>query len=93
MYKFILTTNATCDIIIITGKEKIPKINLKGEEKIMEKTVAQWIDEAENFKSEFEKSTGRQPTLEDVKAEIATIDGIEDVESYAEKLFSHISED
>lgn len=57
----------------------------------MEKTVSQWIEEAESFKSEFEASTGRQPTLEDVKAEIATIDGIENADSYAEELFSHMN--
>ncbi len=60
-------------------------------EKNMEKTVAQWIEEAESFKSEFEASTGRQPTLEDIKAEIATIDGIENADSYAEELFSHMN--
>ncbi len=57
----------------------------------MEKTVAQWIEEAESFKSKFEASTGRQPTLEDIKAEIATIDGIENADSYAEELFSHMN--
>lgn len=56
MYKFILTTNATCDIIIITGKEKIPKINLKDEDKIMEKKFALVteygeIDEDRNVKA------------------------------------------
>jgi hypothetical protein len=57
----------------------------------MEKTVAQWIEEAESFKSEFKASTGRHPTLEDVKAEIATIDGVENADSYAEELFSHMN--
>jgi hypothetical protein len=63
---------------------------VRKDKKIMEKTVAQWIEEAENFKSEFEASTGRQPTLEDVKAEVATIDGIENADSYAEKLFGYM---
>lgn len=54
------------------------------------KTLTQWIEEAENFKIEFEASTGRQPTLEDVKAEVATIDGIENADSYAEELFGYM---
>ena len=56
----------------------------------MKKTVAQWIEEAENFKSEFEASTSRQPTLEDVKAVIATIDDIEYADRYAEELFDYM---
>lgn len=54
------------------------------------KSLRQWIEEAENFKSVFEAMTGRQPTLEDVKAEVAEIYGIENPDGYAEELFSYM---
>lgn len=54
------------------------------------KTESQWIEEALSFKSVFEALTGRQPTFEDVKAEIEQIDDIENADSYAEDLFSYM---
>lgn len=57
------------------------------------KSLRQRIEEAENFKSVFEAMTGRQPTLDDVKAEVAEIDGIENPASYAEELFSYMYSD
>lgn len=57
------------------------------------KSLRQRIEESENFKSVFEAMTGRQPTLDDVKAEVAEIDGIENPDSYAEELFSYMYSD
>lgn len=54
------------------------------------KTDAQWTEEAEIFKEEFYFTTQRIPTLDDIKREIATIDDIEDVDEYANILYSYM---
>ena len=43
-----------------------------------------------DFKEEFYFTTRRIPTLDDIKREIATIDGIEDVDEYANILYSYM---
>ena len=57
----------------------------------MEKTAEQWMEEAENIKNEWRKLTGLRPTLEGVKYLVAKLDGIEDVDSYAEELFHYVN--
>ena len=57
---------------------------------MMNKTQYQWIEEADTFRAEFEASTGKQPTLEDVIAECKDI-GIENAEEYAETLYSYMA--
>lgn len=60
-----------------------------------------WLDEASEFVIEWDRATGKAPTLEDVKSELSTIDdaqeiaennGFESVEEYAEELYGYIEE-
>lgn len=66
----------------------------------MAKTVEQWIEEAEEFVLEWDRATGKKPTLEEVKAEIATIEDAEEIakaqgfdttDDYAEELFGYMN--
>lgn len=60
-----------------------------------------WLEEAREFVLEWDRATGKTPTLEDVKSELATIDdaleiavfhGLDSVEEYAEVLYGYIEE-
>lgn len=60
-----------------------------------------WLDEASEFVIEWDRATGKAPTLEDVKSELSTIDdaqeiaennGFKSVEEYAEELYVYIEE-
>lgn len=60
-----------------------------------------WLEEASEFVLEWDRATGKNPTLEDVKSELATIDdaleiavfnGLDSVEEYAETLYGYIEE-
>ena len=60
-----------------------------------------WLEEASEFVLEWDRATGKTPTLEDVKSELSTIDdaleiavfnGFHSVEEYAEELYGYIEE-
>ena len=60
-----------------------------------------WLEEARSFIIEWDRATGKTPTLEDVKSVLATIDdaleiavfhGFHSVEEYAEELYGYIKE-
>lgn len=55
----------------------------------MSKTVAQWIEEAERFKEEFNAVASRNPILVDVVNECREI-GIENYIEYAKTLYEYM---